>query len=148
MVIVVVGEENGRLESRIDEIDAAFPDAEINTYFLSDEDNAVHITSKIKELGPDLLITENLIRFEECTLTDAVAYNLIHCRQIHYLPENTADGRYIENAEYLKKQLSLVMHFFCNKEDEKQYYINEYPDIPYVEVSNGIVDDIKSVLAI
>ena len=43
------------------------------------------VCGKVKKEAPDLLITTNLWGFEQCTLTDNLALNLLNCKQIHLL---------------------------------------------------------------
>lgn len=132
MKIALVGKKNGFLEKHLGELDEAYPEYEINTFFLGDGDKSMPLNPALKSLVPDLLITEDLIRFEECTLTDAIAYNLLHCRQIHLMTGNSFGES--EQEKYLAKQLSLVMYFFCKSENDKDKYMEKYPDIPYLEV--------------
>ena len=62
------------------------------------------LINQIKTIGPDILVTYNLAGFEFGTLTDGIAYNLIDCRQIHFLINDN-----IPNLQALKKNLSLNM---------------------------------------
>lgn len=65
------------------------------------------ITAFLREQKPDLLVTYNLAGFELCTLTDGLSYNLIDCRQIHFIE----DGNY-NNEKMLEKEKSINMFFF------------------------------------
>ncbi len=109
-----------------------------------------NIMNEIRSHEPDVLITEDLEGFEMCTLTDAVSYNLIHCRQFHVIRSgSTQDGNLskknsclgnisggrdhdesLPNERYLGKQLSLVMTFVCTDEGMAQRLAAEYPDLP------------------
>lgn len=96
--------------------------------------------SKINEKylkGTDLLITFNLTGFEQSTLAGGISYNLLNCKQIHFLLD-----RNLPNESYLSKQLSLSMFFFCFGNDYYQYLLDTYPDIPYLELiaSKKMVD--------
>ena len=62
------------------------------------------LINQIKTIAPDILVTYNLAGFEFGTLTDGIAYNLIDCRQIHFLISDN-----IPNLQALKKNLSLNM---------------------------------------
>lgn len=76
----------------------------------------------------DLLITFDLAGFERSTLAGGISYNLLNCKQIHFLL-----NRNLSNESYLSKQLSLSMFFFCSGNDYYHYLIDTYPDIPYLE---------------
>ena len=56
----------------------------------------------LKEIEPDLLVTYNLAGFELCTLTDSLSYNLLDCRQIHFVDRNDCP-----NNKYLEKERSI-----------------------------------------
>lgn len=56
----------------------------------------------IKDDEPDLLVTYNLAGFELCTLTDSLSYNLLDCRQIHFVDRNDCP-----NNKYLEKERSI-----------------------------------------
>ena len=62
------------------------------------------LINQIKKIEPDILVTYNMAGFEFSTLTDGIAYNLIDCRQIHFLINDS-----IPNLHMLKKNLSLNM---------------------------------------
>ncbi len=51
-----------------------------------------NIMNEIRSHEPDVLVTEDLEGFEMCTLTDAVSYNLIHCRQFHVIRSGSTHG--------------------------------------------------------
>lgn len=76
----------------------------------------------------DLLITFDLTGFEQSTLAGGISYNLLNCKQIHFLL-----NRNLSNESYLSKQLSLSMFFFCSDNDYYHYLMDTYPDIPYLE---------------
>ncbi len=105
-----------------------------------------NMMADINAACPELLLTEDLEGFEMCTLTDAVSYNLVHCRQFHFL---FSEG--LKNEKYLSKQLSLVMTFVCSDEDRAGDMMSRYPDIPEVVPANAPYPDdpaIDGILAI
>ena len=69
-------------------------------------DKRTTVITQIKEAGPDILVTYNLAGYEFSTLTDGIAYNLIDCRQIHFICKE----RISENI-YLNRNLSINMFF-------------------------------------
>ncbi len=105
-----------------------------------------NIMKEIREFEPELMITEDLEGFEMCTLTDAVSYNLIHCRQLHLLSSDP-----LSNERYLSKQLSLLMTFVCPNPDRAALLMDKYPDIPEIttleNVPEDIPDEIKNILS-
>ena len=128
--IAIVGRKNGFFEKHIGELDRRYPDAEIELFILSDTDRNIPINPKLKEIKPDVLLTEDLVRFDESTLTDGISYNLLDCRQIHIIfKENIEAAR-----KYMSKQLSLAMHFFCADEKYIDKLMEINPDIPFIEV--------------
>ena len=82
----------------------------------------------------DLLITFNLSGFERQTLTGGISYNLLNCKQIHILLEDT-----LPCEEKLAMPLSISMFFFCKGSGYYEYLLNTYPEIPYLQV----IDDWK-----
>lgn len=62
------------------------------------------LINQIKTIEPDILVTYNMAGFEFSTLTDGIAYNLIDCRQIHFLINDN-----IPNLHMLENNLSLNM---------------------------------------
>ena len=93
-----------------------------------------NIMNEIRSHKPDVLVTEELEGFEMCTLTDAVSYNLIHCRQFHVIRSGG-----LRNERYLGKQLSLVMTFVCTDEDMAQRLAETYPDLPEVVCEKNFI---------
>ncbi len=82
----------------------SFSDIEMPFFFRKGKED---ILSEIKGFDPDLLMTWNLEGFEMCTIMDAIAYNLLHCRQLHLLSGTGWNTE--ENRKILTKQLSLTM---------------------------------------
>lgn len=88
--------------------------------------------SGLQALAPDILVTTDLLGFEQCTLTDGISYNLLNCKQIHLLlRENPA------NEKYLEKQLSMAMFFYCAGDDYCRLLRNRYPDMPWLKTIPG-----------
>lgn len=82
----------------------------------------------IKKKASELLITMDLAGFERATLTDAVAYNLLDCKQIHIILQ---EG--LENEKYLEKPLSIAMFFYCIGGEQETYLMERYPNIPWLK---------------
>lgn len=101
-----------------------------------------NIMKEIREFEPELLITEDLEGFEMCTLTDAVSYNLIHCRQLHILFSGE-----LNNERYLAKQLSLLMTFVCADPARVETLTAKYPDLPEITSATDIPEDIPAEVA-
>lgn len=75
-------------------------------FVITDTDKRSSIPSQIRGISPDLLVTYDLAGFELCTLTDGLSYNLLHCRQIHFV-----GNRECPNMKYLEKDKSINMFF-------------------------------------
>ncbi|MBQ0027008.1 MAG: hypothetical protein KBS96_00245 [Lachnospiraceae bacterium] len=84
-----------------------------------------YIYGKLKEYGPDILISYNLAGFELCTLTDSVSYNLLDCKQIHWIEKKDC-----ENEKYLNKVLSIAMFFATESASVYEYISETYDTIP------------------
>lgn len=69
------------------------------------------ITSQILAVEPDLLVTYNLAGFELCTLTDGLSYNLLSCRQLHFIEKDNCP-----NEKYLQKDKSINMFLTVKKQ--------------------------------
>ncbi len=144
MKIVLVGHKGGALDQAQNRIKEVFPEEELTFLFRSGEE---HIFREIQAAQPDLLITEDLEGFEMSTLTDAVTYNLLHCRQLHLLLRDPAslpayaDGR--RPADLLSRQLSLVMFFYVRGAEVLQRLKEQAPDLPYADLlPEGDVPDL------
>lgn len=90
------------------------------------------IFREIRSQDPELLITVDLPGFEQCTLTDNVAYNLLKCKQFHLLLHEN-----LPNELYLAKPLNISMFFYCVTEDCRERLTRRYPDLPYLKVLEG-----------
>ncbi|MCM1542994.1 MAG: hypothetical protein NC121_17280 [Blautia sp.] len=91
-----------------------------------------NLIGEIKALRPDLLITADLSGFEQCTLTDNVSYNLLDCKQLHLLLHEK-----LPNEQYLKKQQSIAMFFYCAGSAYYEYLHKYYPHLPYLKEMPG-----------
>lgn len=67
------------------------------------------ITRTVGSMDCDLLVTYNLAGFELETLTDGLSYNLLNCRQIHFV-----DKEEYFQKDYYKKIRSINM-FICDR---------------------------------
>ncbi len=101
-----------------------------------------NIMKDIRDFEPEMLITEDLEGFEMCTLTDAVSYNLIHCRQLHILFSEE-----LNNERYLAKQLSLLMTFVCTDPARVDTLAAKYPDLPEITSVDAIPEDTPAEVA-
>ncbi len=128
MNIVIVGCRSGIFCRKIKELTDALVSAghKVTGIFRAPGDEK-NIMAEINAAAPELLVTEDLEGFEMCTLTDAVSYNLVHCRQLHFLFSGE-----LKNEKYLSKQLSLVMTFVCVDAERAESLRKTYPDIPEV----------------
>lgn len=134
--IVAVAPKQGHFWKKQDDMAAKAAEAgdEI-TFIFRDKGSLKNVMADIRNASPDILITEDLEGFEMCTLTDAVSYNLIHCRQFHFLFSD-----HPENEKYLAKQLSLVMTFVCMDAANSDRISEMYPDLPEVTLMDDISD--------
>lgn len=87
------------------------------------------IVGEVKALRPEMMITADLPGFGQCTLTDNISYNLLDCKQLHFLFREK-----LSDEQYLKKQLSIAMFFYCVGSHYCEYLNRQYPDIPYLKV--------------
>lgn len=97
-----------------------------------------YLYQDIKAYAPDLLITFELAGFELCTLTDSLSYNLLDCKQLHWINKK---GNV--NEHYLEEILSIAMFFATGKEEIFEYLSENYAHIPrlyMVNESNGNVN--------
>lgn len=81
----------------------------------------------IRSDGVDLLLTIDLAGFEGQTLTDNISYNLLDCKQIHFMTKTN-----LPNEKYLKNFLSIAMFFVCVGEADEMYFRSNYPNIPWL----------------
>lgn len=87
------------------------------------------LNEKIRNLGTDILITENLEGFELSTLTDSVLYNLMNCRQFHFIFNSDLD-----NERFLNMPMSLRMTFVFKDKEMRERFCKLFPDLPDTDV--------------
>lgn len=86
------------------------------------------VVGEIMSRQPDLLITVDLPGFEQSTLTDNIAYNLLSCKQLHLLLHEN-----LPNESYLGRPLNIAMFFYCTGDAYYDYLLRRYPDLPYLK---------------
>lgn len=140
--MLLIGSTAGRLHKNTKEITETLEShGHACTGIYRSPGDARNIMKEIREFAPDLMITEDLEGFEMCTLTDAVSYNLIHCRQLHLLLSEE-----LSNERYLAKQLSLLMTFVCHDPARVAALTDKYPDIPEITTVENMPDDIPVIV--
>lgn len=65
-----------------------------------------HLSEELKKMEIDLLVTYNLAGFELSTLAGSLSYNLVDCRQFHFIKTKECP-----NKEFLNKIKSINMFF-------------------------------------
>lgn len=134
MKILVVRSVNGIDDNRFSAFLAYLKQENISVVIWQEKRG---ITNKeVNEMGIDLVITFDLCGFNHSTLTDGIAYNLLDCKQIHFLK-----NRNLSNEMYLSKPLSISMFFFCFDFEYYNYLIKKCPDIPFLEVINMVAEE-------
>lgn len=88
--------------------------------------------SAVKTYAPDLLITFDLAGFQNSTLADCVAYNLLDCKQLHFILNDK-----LPNERFLEKQLSISMFFYCAREGYYEHLKSTYAELPYLKLLKG-----------
>ncbi len=138
MKIVIVAPEGGKFDGNRNEVLRQLEEAGHETAFVTRAGGDLrNVMADIRNEEPDLLVTENLEGFEMCTLTDAVSYNLVHCRQLHFV---FSGGLICE--KYLAKQLSLLMTFVCADAELTKSLLSKYADIPeIISMEDGYPND-------
>lgn len=86
------------------------------------------VIGEIMSRQPELLITVDLPGFEQSTLTDNIAYNLLNCKQLHLLLHDN-----LSNESYLGRPLNIAMFFYCVGDAYYDYLLRKYPDLPYLK---------------
>lgn len=116
-------------------------DAECSMIFLPEREKSREgLIKVIKQKAPDILLTVDLLGFEQCTLTDNIAYNLLDCKQIHLLLH---EG--LENEKFLNKQLSIAMFFYVQNTAYYEHLMTNYAGLPYLgKISNWQTGDSES----
>ena len=70
------------------------------------------LIEELEKEEQDLIVSYNLAGFECTTLTDSLGYNLVDCRQFHFITKKEVPGE-----KYLSKQKSINMFLFCDYQD-------------------------------
>lgn len=97
-------------------------------------DNAAHrlTNAEVVKAQPDLFVNFDLAGFEQSTLTDGIAYNLLNCKQIHILLNQR-----LPNEKCLHKPLSIAMFFYCAGREYYKYLLKQYPELPFLQEISG-----------
>ena len=112
-----------------EKLENSFKEAEVEIWENGKQGMAL---ADVKKAEPDLFINFNLSGFEQGTLMGGVAYNLLNCKQIHILLEDS-----LPNEHFLEKQLSIAMFFYCVSPACFRYLSANYPEIPYLNIIKG-----------
>ena len=89
----------------------------------------------------DLIITFDLVGFEQTTLMGGISYNLVNSKFVNFLLHEN-----LQNEKYLSKQLSLSMFFYCAGEKYETYLRKHYPDIPYLKALQGSEETVEATM--
>lgn len=89
----------------------------------------------------DLIITFDLVGFEQTTLMGGISYNLVNSKFVNFLLHEN-----LQNEKYLSKQLSLSMFFYCAGEEYETYLREHYPDIPYLKTLQGSEETVETAM--
>ena len=89
----------------------------------------------------DLIITFDLVGFEQTTLMGGVSYNLVNSKFVNFLLHEN-----LQNEKYLSKQLSLSMFFYCADRKYETYLREHYPDIPYLRSLQGSEETVEAAM--
>ena len=86
-------------------------EAEKNIYFVDTSSIRLRefLIEDLRKQNQDLIVSYNLAGFECTTLTDSLGYNLVDCRQFHFITKKGVPGE-----KYLSKQKSINMFMFCD----------------------------------
>lgn len=127
MKVLIIGASFANMEKVIEIAQKKVQNTDIT--FIIRGDHEKNLTNEeIRRSAIDFLISFNLYGFEKSTLTDGIAYNLLDCKQIHILLESK-----LANEQYLAKQLTIAMFFYCADIQYCQLLLKKYPDIPYLK---------------
>ena len=89
----------------------------------------------------DLIITFDLVGFEQTTLMGGISYNLVNSKFVNFLLHEN-----LQNEKYLSKQLSLSMFFYCADRKYVTYLREHYPDIPYLKSLQGSEETVEAAM--
>lgn len=130
LIAMTSSEKTGRVAKRLKE---KLEDSDENiTVALWNRTQPQITCADVRKAQADLFITFNLAGFEGSTLTDGVAFNLLDCKQIHFLLDTK-----MENERYLDRLLSISMFFYCGQETQLCSLQERYPDLPYLKALDG-----------
>ena len=133
MKILIVQTASAKIQKIARRLKEKLQDCDKNiTVELWEESRRQIACADIRQAQADLFITFNLAGFEPCTLTGGVAFNLLDCKQIHFL----LDAK-LENEKYLARLLSISMFFYCADEAFYHLLMEKYPDLPYLKEMDG-----------
>lgn len=123
--------KSGKITEQMkDTLQAQRPDTVVEVW---DNTESKLTYADLKKAEADLFVNFNLTGFEQSTLTDGIAYNLLNCKQIHILLDKN-----LPNEKYLAKQLSISMFFYCIGAEYCRYLWKKYPDLPYLKEIGGL----------
>ncbi|MST58433.1 hypothetical protein [Waltera intestinalis] len=89
----------------------------------------------------DLIITFDLVGFEQTTLMGGISYNLVNSKFVNFLLHEN-----LQNEKYLSRQLSLSMFFYCADRKYETYLREHYPDIPYLKTLQGSEETVENAM--
>ncbi len=89
----------------------------------------------------DLIITFDLVGFEQTTLMGGISYNLVNSKFVNFLLHEN-----LQNEKYLSKQLSLSMFFYCTDRKYETYLREHYPDVPYLKSLQGSEETVEAAM--
>lgn len=89
----------------------------------------------------DLIITFDLVGFEQTTLMGGISYNLVNSKFVNFLLHEN-----LQNEKYLSKQLSLSMFFYCADRKYGTYLREHYPDIPYLRSLQASEETVEAAM--
>ena len=94
------------------------------------EKNAALIINECREC--DLLIVLDMAGFEAETLTGGRYYNLMNCKQVHFLLSG-----WREKERYMNRPLSIAMFFYVAGQENFDRLKTEYEQLPYLKLLEG-----------
>ena len=139
MKLFILQPSSGKLTSILKQTKEILQTKDSNTVVeIHSDKNIKLVCEDVRKSNADLFLNFNLTGFEQSTLTDGVAYNLLDCKQIHILLDDK-----LPNEKYLAKQLSISMFFYCLGTDYYKYLLDRYPDIPWLKEINFCQEESK-----
>ncbi len=104
---IVIENIGSNLRNQIEKLINNNDSVNISYMDTSDNNHRNRLEAFVRDESPDLLVSYNLAGFELCTLTDSLLYNLIDCRQFHFIKK-----RNLPNEKYLQKLKSINLFMF------------------------------------